>query len=558
MTCLRFDRQKSFNGSPFMIGSPTELLLPVSKSSIELFTLAISVRQLKYKVEEVVGLPAVHSLQLLTDDLALHHAFLGNSSDRLQEAPVLMIAAKVKSAPLVVDDDDFIIPDEFSQKKRRASAKMPKIHKVNYTRNQHGNNERVEIGRTAENQAVHRRISTFSKQQDLQDIIDIADDLQDLLLDDGIRGLEVSSKTLFEQALSPSLKVGELAETSDALSDLMSLARPKVPGEPDIAVQRLRIPSWASPMAVPPDQLEFPGLYNHIVEHQLAPLADEIPPRFRLGRERLARTIAAEVILSISRVDSVDQPEDSQEKEDSQEQEDSQHPCPPFHSKGKAKTTDLFPASSQLSDFMSSQTLPTSSPSSPRAASTIMSGTSTSLSSASSRTALSRLSRHVTLSVPRSSRASRRKRGLLAVVAHWDIGHDPSTYNYAAKLRELERQRHERNMTEKQRLKAREKAERLLKRQRKENEKAWSMRHRSIPTVMSSQARGGSQFGDSQYGRSSPTLPLSSPPMMERNRDRGFAASSQMVAPPTVGSWQAPARRGDRPAKRKKVKREGF
>lgn len=41
VTCLRFDRQESITGLPSMIGSPTELLLPIPGNGKVLPTAAI-------------------------------------------------------------------------------------------------------------------------------------------------------------------------------------------------------------------------------------------------------------------------------------------------------------------------------------------------------------------------------------------------------------------------------------------------------------------------------------------------------------------------------------
>lgn len=572
VTCLRFDRQESITGLPSMIGLPTELLLPIPANGKALLTAAISVRQLESEGADEGLSISMHSLQLLTDDLALHHAFLCRSSDSVKEPPQHIASARMhlKSAPIARDDDDdFIVPDELSQKKARSRSKTVKSHKIKYrTEEKSGKNKHTQINATVDNQVIISKISGISENENRQEIIDIANELQDLILDEDFQGLGEPSKTLLEQRSNPVPHVGELAEASHALSNLLSLSRlGPVPDEPGVAVKRLQIPTWASPMGVAPEQLEFGGLYNHIVEHQLAPLADEIPPRLRMGREKLARQIAAQVVLSSSRVEMVDP-----QLEESQEQEETQQSLPSFHGKGKGKLTVSFPVSSQLSDYMSSQTLPTPSPSASRAASTIMSGTTTSLPSAASQSIISRLSRHVEFKPSTSTWAKRP----MALLAHWDIGADPNTYNYSQTLGELERQKQEESMTDKQRLKAREKAERRLKRQRREAEKARGALMSSQPMVMSSQAHrggsqarggsqfgggsqiGGSQFGGSEYGRSTPPLPSSPPPMLDRERERGFAMSSQMVAPPMVGSSQAPVKRGDGPAKRKKRKREGF
>ncbi|TLD39732.1 RNA polymerase I-specific transcription initiation factor RRN6-like protein [Venturia nashicola] len=566
VTCLRFDRQQSITGSPSIIGSPTGLLLPIPGKDRSLPTAAISVRQLSHGAEdETAEQPILHSLLLLTTDLALHHAFLGRSDVSFHlHAPRIIISSRThpKITPLAVDeDDDFIVPDELSQKKRTPCVvEKPPSHKIKYRGDDKaGNTNYVETNSRVDNQIVSSKISGKSKLENRQEIVDIANSLQNLILDEDVLGLGEPAKTLLEQSLNHVPEVGDLSETTQVISDLLSLSRPgPVPDEPGVAVKKLQVPAWASPMGVASDDLEFGSLYNHIVDHQLAPLADEIPPRLRMGREKFARQIAAELMLSGSRVEVVDRSEEPQEQAETKQ-------SLLLYSKGKGKLTDSYPVSSQISEYMSSQNLPTPSPSASRAASTIMSGTTTSLPSAVSQSIISRLSRHVEFEPP-STWAKRP----MALLAHWDIGQDPNTYSYTQKLGELEKQKQEESMTDKQRAKAREKAERRLKRQRREAEKARGALMSSQPMVMSSQAHrggsqfggsqygGGSQFGGSQHGRSSPPLRSSPPAVLDRERERNFAMSSQLVAPPMVGSSQAPVRRGDGPAKKKKRKREGF
>ncbi|QDS72636.1 hypothetical protein FKW77_002345 [Venturia effusa] len=548
VTCVRLDRQESVTGLPSMTGSPAELLLPVVEKGKALRTSALSFLRLEYEPGAMDSAISMHSLQLLTDDLALHHGFLSSSNSAVPvNAPHQIASARTHSkiAPMMVDeDDDFLVPDELSQKRPLSRTKKRKAHKVEY------------------GSAIHSKISNATKQEGRQEILNIANNLRGLILDEDVQSLGEPAKTLLELALSPIPEVGELAETSQALSNLSTLSRPGlVPDEGGVAVTKLQIPTWASPMGVHTEELEFSDFYNHIIQQQLVPLVNVIPPRFRMGREKLARQIAAEVILSSSRVQVMNPPQETQDQDEMQQSFFLQG------GKGKARATGLFPASSQLSEYMSSQTLPTPSPSASRAASTIMSGTTASLPSAASQNIISRLSRHVSFTPSNSSWATRP----MTLLAHWDIGADPSTYNYTAKLDDVERQKQEESMTDKQRRKAQEKAERRLKRQRREAEKARGALMSSQPVVMSSQVhRGGnlhdgsqysagSQYGGgSQYGRSSPPLPSSPPPVLDRERERNFAMSSQLAVPPIVGSSQLPIRRGDGPTKRKKAKRVGF
>lgn len=565
VTCLRFNRQDFVTGLPSMVGSPTELLLPVPGNGKALSTAAVSMRRLEYETGSEVPSTSIYSLQLLSNDLSLHHGFICPSSDSVVEPPRHSVSSRahIKSALVALDeDDDFVIPDELSQKKRipRNMGKS-QSHKITYRVDESSRKTKcTETNQTVDNQVISSKISGSSQHEQRHRVTDIVTALQDLILDEDVLGLGEPAKTLLEQSLNPIPEVGELSETSQVMANLLSLSRTgPVPDEPGVSVKRLQIPAWASPINITSGNLDFGGLYNHIVEHQLAPLVDEIPPRLRMAREKLACQLAAEVILASSRVEVIDPPEESQEQDEIQQ-------SLPFHgNKGKGRLTDSFLVSSQLSDYVSSQNLPTPSPSASRAASTILSDKTASRPSVASQSIHPRLSRHVEFEPP----ATWAKRPM-TLLAHWDVGQDPNTYSYTQKWGELEKQKQEESMTDKQRLKAREKAERRLRRQRREAEKARGALMSSQPMVMSSQAHragsqiggsqygGGTRFGGSQHGRSSPPLPSSPPLILDGGRERDFAISSQMIAPPIVGSSQAPKRRGDGPAKRKKRKREGF
>jgi hypothetical protein len=561
VTCIRFDRQESITGLPSVVGVPTELLLPISKNGDKISIKDISVRSLDREDEGEATLTleipqsAIYSLQILTDDLALYHAFLGSTYGVWPEPPHSMAKIRVKSAPITLGDDGFIVPDEFSQQTRLARLEKSISHKVKYAVPESSTVRRH--GRTAEYEIISRKISRVAGEGNTMNITDIANDLQDLFLGEDVQGVGEPSMTLFEHVQSSHPEIGELAEASEILHDLSSLSKVgPVPDEPGLAVKGLAVPAWASTMHVSFQESGFQRLYNHIIDQQLAPLANEIPPRLRMAREKLARTMAAELILSSSRIELVDLLADMEERtEESQPTQYSR----PFHlqanMKGKQRATDAFPGSSQLSTILSSQPMPTPSPSASRATSVISYTSTSSLPSTAARNILSRLNRHV--SIDPNKKPQNWATRPLAILAHWDTGADPVTYNYASKLSELEKQRHEESMTDKQRLRAREKAERRLRRQRKEAEKARSGLVSSQPVVMSSQVqrgassqRGGSEYDGSQFGRGSEVASSPPPPMV-------VGLGSSQVAPPVVGSSQV-MRKGMGPGKRKKRKREGF
>ncbi|KAK5160136.1 hypothetical protein LTS14_002243 [Recurvomyces mirabilis] len=263
-----------------------------------------------------------------------------------------------------------------------------------------------------------------------------------------------------------------------------------------------------------------------IVRDWIAPLAPDVTGRVRLAKEQLARRMAAEVALAarvlrtpLSTLDSRSGAQPTQESFDI-----------PVRA---GPSIDAVPQSSQVASQPS--VLPTPSPS---ATPSLM--TASSHPSSFAALEISRLSKYTTISGPPTSSLPR---SLNNVLSHWKIGADLADYDWRSTTKRLAQHEDEQNdeqMTEKERLRVQRRAERHIKRQRRE--------------AAASQAQ---QFASSQAPE---IFSASQPQQVQRkveSQPTGAAASSQSVGFGRMPASQVvPGRFGGRPPKKKR--KQGF
>ncbi|KAM0702468.1 hypothetical protein Q7P35_009896 [Cladosporium inversicolor] len=293
-------------------------------------------------------------------------------------------------------------------------------------------------------------------------------------------------------------------------------------------------------------------VYDAIISHWITPLHSKIPGRIRLAKEQLARRLAAELTLArhiLCVEDIEEQPESQQDAIPAQE----------------IKSWDLphHPASSQLHHPYASQlqsqsqsVLPTPSPTGTPSVTTA-SSRATTFSSAE----VSNLMKYTTFT---KSTPSALPRNLTKLLAHWTPGTDPEAYDWITTSRSISQRTREEEadsqLTEKQRARAHRKAERYIRRQRKEAEASQMQMLASSqmpelvvsasqplppPSARKSTDAAAGAFSQPQ-GRSGPTPPAFG----------GIVNSSQHVGP-GAASQAVPGRFGGRPPVKKKRK-QGF
>lgn len=295
-------------------------------------------------------------------------------------------------------------------------------------------------------------------------------------------------------------------------------------------------PRWQNPS---PLANTLSSTYDSIVSYWISPLPKSIPGRIRLAKEQLARRLAADVTLAshILRPEEITDPTETQQDPGSQTWDLPMRGAEPSQ------------ASQFSAPIASHSALPTPSPTGTPSVTTASSRTS-----AYSSAEVSRLRKYATFTKPAPSSLPR---SLTKILSHWTPGADPSTYDWITTSRQITQQTQEEEadsqLTEKQRARLHRKAERHIRRQRKEAAASQQQHLASsqMPELIVSASQP--QFG----GGRSESQRLPGPPM----GFAGLAGSSQSVAPALGAASQGVAGRfgggGMRPPVKKKRK-QGF
>lgn len=370
----------------------------------------------------------------------------------------------------------------------------------------------------------------------------------------------IPMQTLFELGASE-LTMSDMDGASAQIAHLITMAplpRPQPPGEMNDNDQSTRIVLRSiedAPQLGVPSTDHVAGsivaVYDAIVSYWITPLHNKVPGRIRLAKEQLARRLAAELTLSrhvFCIEDTEEQPESQQDAKPAQE---SQSWDLPIH---LASSQLHNPYASQLHS-QSQSVLPTPSPTGTPSVTTA-SSRATTFSSAE----VSNLMKFTTFTKPTPSALPR---NLTKLLAHWTPGTDPEAYDWITTSRSISQRTREEEadsqLTEKQRARAHRKAERYIRRQRKEAEASQMqmMASSQMPelVVSASQplpppsarkpAAAAAAFSQPQ-GRPGPAPPAFG----------GVLNSSQHMGPGAV-SQAVPGRFGGRPPVKKKRK-QGF
>jgi RNA polymerase I-specific transcription initiation factor RRN6 len=366
-------------------------------------------------------------------------------------------------------------------------------------------------------------------------------------------------QSLFEFSVGE-LNMSDMDRVSAEIQRLTTMEHPHLPSTPDDtdevdhstkvvlrAIEDISLLGQQSTQNLGPN---ITPTYDAIVSHWITPLPPQVPGRVRLAKEQHARRIAAEIALAshVLRVEDIEEPTETQEDTRT------------AGSQKKSWDLPMHIASSQVNNPYASQlqsqsqsALPTPSPT----------GTP-SVTTASSRTSVfsaevSHLKKFTTFTKPTPSTLPR---SLTKILNHWALGSDPSAYDWAATSRTISQQTREEEadsqLTEKQRARAHRKAERHIRRQRKEAQAsqvqmlASSQMPELVVSASQPQAVGGNARGDSKPNSYAYT---GRPPS---NGFGGMLASSQSQSlGPAAASQAVAGRFGGRPPAKKKRK-QGF
>jgi hypothetical protein len=275
-----------------------------------------------------------------------------------------------------------------------------------------------------------------------------------------------------------------------------------VPGEQEIGVDRLPLPSWVYNFDVAVENLTFKGIYDRLVSHQLTALGEDILPRQRVAKERAARSVAAEFVLASAVVKVIDVIEEPDEEEAIQ---DTTAGAEPLHSttsdtalsQSALARSQGLPESSLPSAFGQKFSLPfhpspllngkgraiepltfQSSSYAPSQASISHASFATGHSETSTRAVVDRLSRFCEIRKPPLGKNPRPT----TLLAHWTVGEDPGLYNWSETTAAIEKAQEEAAMSPSERQREWKRRMKLERQKRKEEEK-W----RKLQMVSSSQ-----------------------------------------------------------------------
>lgn len=302
----------------------------------------------------------------------------------------------------------------------------------------------------------------------------------------------------------------------------------------NLAVARvLGLPTGMDP------QSDLMAAYDSIMNQWLAPLSRRVAGRVRLAKEQLTRRVAAEVCLASCGLKRpwIDPTHENQY--DSAKLPETQH-------------------SSFLGSSQSYGGFPTPSPTATPSLTTM-----TSLSSHPSTMASPeylRLQQYATFSSDKTAPAPLPKR-LAKTLAHWSVGGNPGEYDWLSvqKRQEREAEEEDEDLTPRERARLKKRAERHLRKQRRDTEKAASMNLASsqVPAIFS--ASQPSSVLRRRAPMALPTTPaagaasqgalLLSSPRTTQSQPHAFPASQ--IVPGKFGG------RGQ-PPKKKKKRNEGF
>lgn len=367
-------------------------------------------------------------------------------------------------------------------------------------------------------------------------------------------------QTLLELSIRE-LKMGDMAQVSTEIERLTTMEHsnlPSTPDDTDEVDQNTRVvlrpieDIWLPEM----QSAQHSGhsiipIYDAIVSRWISPLPPRVPGRVRLAKEQHARRIAAELalashVLRIEDVEETTEPQEDTNRTGSQKQSWDL----PMH---MASSQVNNPYSSQLQS-QSQSALPTPSPT----------GTP-SVTTASSRTSgfsaeVSHLKKFTTFTKPTPSTLPR---SLTKILNHWTLGSDPSAYDWIATSRTISQQTREEEadsqLTEKQRARAHRKAERHIRRQRKEAQasQAQVLASSQMPELVVSASQPQPQtVGGSARGDGGKTFASTGRPSVPPSNFGGIPASSQSLGP-AAASQAVAGRFGGRPPAKKKRK-QGF
>lgn len=323
----------------------------------------------------------------------------------------------------------------------------------------------------------------------------------------------VIPRTLFEHIDGAMPKVEDLRDASFELEDAVAASS----GNAAVRVYPQIIPLPRESGDDEDDNVRFGDMHTDIQDQYVVPLDGRFSEPFREQRQWLAKSIAAELMLSSARVE-------YNPKNETKQDEDSMFVGSSLPVAPSQATIDDEESATQQEQRKSPYEIPLNE---------------------NINTILDRLRHNVTLEVRPSQKWSLKG---MVMLSHWDIGTDPSEYNHAGTASRLEEEKELLGMSESERRRLQKKQDRDRLRREREARKTELLLGQSsqAPSILSSQLPGVS----SQNVPSVVGLPASQqigssqkPSGFRKTQDPGFGSQSKTprsTQTPGFGS-QAPS-----------------
>ena len=487
MTCFRFDAPRSTD-ERFRVSEPMALTAPEDAPDR---TLGLVTKRVQLEDEDLYSMPSdttmvesLHSIQFLGRDYGLRHAFFearNHGVQRRMEAPHKLLSyeqpeRKQRRSSFVVSDHEDI------QSERNEFAQIDEFQDVldddeesedngpkTFTTTPSGQQWKPPRLREVEDACINNvaidgtQLVQSIEIDEIPAVIQTATEAQ--------KNPDAPARTLFEHLDHAMPELDDLRDASFQLEDAFSAAS-------ETAEVKLYPRAVPIPVDINEDEdedvvLPFDDMHSYIEQQYIDTLDEGFPDAFKEQRRWLAKTIAAEVMLSSARIEYTNVKEEQATQDDVNADDlfvgSSQTQTTPSQSQSQSQSQHQDLDDDQRAQLALSKSLYNTTPSSQIS------------------TILSRLKRNTSINPNPEQKWTLKP---LVILSHWDIGSDPSDYSFRETTARLEREKEFLGMTEQQRRKkARKEGLEQVRREREARQlERMSQLSSQAPVIQSSQA----------------------------------------------------------------------
>ncbi|KAF2188381.1 hypothetical protein K469DRAFT_627997 [Zopfia rhizophila CBS 207.26] len=516
MTVFRFSDYDSDSSLPFSCSDPTELKLDedISASArVRRHISSLHLSRMQFGESELLPGPGpgfdyrsnnvnFHRLSVVLSDLSIHDILLYSldpENELLVEPTSWQTKKRLRpsrSANTIDDDDDFMIPDGMEL------GSVPKVttpyRAPRQIQSQRANSLKLTLTslddpRTMDSRFMYDELvktdmlhdNSSEADPEAGDVLSLIQRVNDMLIADPIEYRPLG--TLLDLAPSQ-IRITDIDEVSSQLVELFNNTRTDFEDSPSLELRRIASEQVLRLIGSNNSEPAIAFLYDIILQNFIAPLPYNIPSCIRQAKERLTRRIAVEVMLASSQIRSVEQHQPTQAPMQSQAgpSQDRGIALPILPSrKGKEREHEMSsdPGLDTSSPPPSYKQPIRTAPPTTEPTPSLASGTSYTTPYSTTEFPAKILSQHLQITHPKGTIRPSVKQVLL----HWERSTDPWNYDWDTVTRTVQEELGSRDgMSAERRAKLQRKAERHLKRQRRETELMQKRNVESQPVVRSS------------------------------------------------------------------------